>query len=84
MSLVQLNPPIPLTTPKGEALAHVLIDYGAEFDLLWVCFQQDTGECWTWNNRHVRSPKNITMDRTNVSPFPAAAAPAKPLRNAQG
>jgi len=36
--IVQLNPPIPLETPKGKALAQALIDYGVEHDLVWVCF----------------------------------------------
>jgi len=80
MAILQLNPPIPLTTPKGEGLAHLLIDYGAEFDLLWVCFQGDTGECWTWANPDIRAPKNITFDRRNISPLSAAAAPGKPRR----
>jgi hypothetical protein len=80
MAVIQLNPPIPLLTPKGEALAHVLIDYGAEFDLLWVCFQHDTGECWTWSNPQIRGPKNITMSRKNISPLASAATAAKPLR----
>jgi len=62
--ITQLNPPIPLTTPKGTAWAHLVIDYGQEHDLLWVCFQDDTGECWTWNNREVRIQKNITMGRS--------------------
>lgn len=61
--LLQLNPPLPLVTPKGKAWAHVLIDYGQEHDLLWVCFQDDTNECWTWNNREVRIQENITMNR---------------------
>lgn len=61
--LLQLNPPLPLTTPKGKAWAHVLIDYGQEHDLLWVCFQDDTHECWTWNNRDIRIQENITMNR---------------------
>jgi len=80
VSVIQLNPPVPLMTPKGEALAHFVIDYGPEFDLLWVCFQDETGECWTWSNPDVRGPKNTTMHRPNISPFPAAAAPAKPMR----
>jgi hypothetical protein len=80
MAVLQLDPPVPLTTPKGEALAHLVIDYGAEFDLLWVCFQTETGECWTWSNRDIRGPKNITMRRKNIAAFPATAAPAKPLR----
>jgi len=58
----QLNPPLPLITPKGRALAHILIDYGAEFDLLWVCFQED-GECWTWRNQDIRADKNVTFGR---------------------
>lgn len=45
--IVRIDPPIPLTTPKGPAYAHFLIDNGIEDNLLWVCFQDDTGECWT-------------------------------------
>lgn len=62
--LTQLTPPIPLITPKGKAWAHLVIDYGQEHDLLWVCFQDETGECWTWSNREVRIQDNITMGRT--------------------
>ena len=47
-----------LVTPKGGALAYVLIDYGPEYDLLWQCFQDDTGESWTWNNKEIRAQKN--------------------------
>jgi hypothetical protein len=64
MMLLQLNPPIPLDTPKGSALAHLVIDYGPEHNLLWVCFGDDDGECWTWDNSRVRAQKNITMGRT--------------------
>jgi hypothetical protein len=60
--MLQLNPPIPVFTPKGEGLAHVLIDYGPEYNLMWVVFQ-DTGECWTWQNSEVRAQKNITLGR---------------------
>ena len=62
--MLQLNPPLPLITPQGKALAHVLIDYGAEMDLLWVCFQEDTGEVWTWQNRDVQAQNNATFKRT--------------------
>jgi hypothetical protein len=61
--ILQLNPPIPLDTPKGSALAHLVIDYGPEHNLLWVCFGDDDGECWTWDNSRVRAQKNITMGR---------------------
>lgn len=61
--ITQLNPPIPLDTPKGKALAHFVIDYGPEHNLMWVTFVDATGECWTWPNPKVRAQKNITMGR---------------------
>jgi len=61
--LLQLNPPMPLETPKGPALAHVLIDNGPEHSLLWVCFVDASGECWTFPNEKVRAQKNITLGR---------------------
>ena len=65
--ILQLNPNIPLTTPKGDGLAVALIDYGEDHDLKWVVIQTDTGEIWTWNNDKVRGVKNITQGRTNIS-----------------
>ena len=61
--ILELQQPIWLTTPKGNALAHFMIDRGIEADLEWVCFQQDTGECWTWDNSEVRAMQNITIGR---------------------
>lgn len=62
--IIQLNPSIPLVTPKGSAQAMFLIDYSPEHNLMWVCFQDDTGECWTWDNTKIRACKNITLGRT--------------------
>lgn len=64
--IIQLSPPLPLNTPKGEGIAHVLIDNGIEHDLQWVVFINATGECWTFLNRHIRAVKNITMGRVQV------------------
>jgi hypothetical protein len=61
--LTQLNPPLPLLTPKGKAWAHLVIDYGPEADLMWVCFQDEDGACWTWSNRDVRIQANATLGR---------------------
>lgn len=63
--ITRIDPPLPLNTPKGKAMAHFLIDYGFEHDLYWVCFQDDTNECWTWNNKDIKAQKNITAGRTN-------------------
>jgi len=65
--MLQLNPPLPLTTPRGKGFAHFLIDYSQEHDLLWVVFLDDTGESWTFNNREIRLQSNITMGRPNNS-----------------
>lgn len=61
--ILQLNPPLPIDTPRGPGLAHVLIDYGPEADLMWVVFGADK-EIWTWSNPKVRAQSNITMGRT--------------------
>lgn len=63
MTVTRLEPPIPLNTPKGSAQAMFLIDYSTEHNLYWVCFQDETGECWTWDNSQIRACKNITMGR---------------------
>ena len=65
--ILQLNPTVPLTTPKGEGYAIALIHYGEDHDLKWVVIQNDSGEIWTWNNDKVRGIKNITSGRTEIS-----------------
>ena len=63
--IIRIDPPIPLISPKGTCLAHFLIDYGIEMDNYWICFEDDSGECWTWSNRDIRAQKNISLGRTN-------------------
>jgi hypothetical protein len=66
-TITRVDPPIPLMTPKGRGVAHFLIDYGMENDLMWVVFQDDTGECWTWENAQIRARVNKTIGREKVS-----------------
>lgn len=61
--MLQLDPPLPVVTPYGKAMAHILLDYGPEHDLLWVCFQDASKECWTWANKDIRAQENLTYDR---------------------
>lgn len=61
--LLQLNPSIPVNTPKGKAQAVVLIDYGPEFELMWVCFLDVSRECWTWPNSKIKAQGNVTLGR---------------------
>jgi hypothetical protein len=62
--MLQLNPVIEMTTPKGKGHAEFVIDYGAEADLLWVVVMRDTGEIWTFRNADIRATANISIGRT--------------------
>lgn len=59
--MLQLNPTLPVETPRGAAFAHFLIDYGQEHHLLFVCFVNATGECWTFPAKEVKMQPNFTM-----------------------
>ena len=61
--MLQLNPALPMTTPKGSGWAHFVIDYSQEHNLLWVVFLDSNGECWTFSNKDVRMDKNYTLGR---------------------
>lgn len=65
--ILQLNPTIPLETPKGKGFAHFLIDYSQEHDLMWVVFMNETGECWTFKNSEIRIQKNASVGRCFIS-----------------
>jgi len=62
--ILQLDPPIPLDTPKGPGFAHLVVDYGMDFDLCWTVFITETRECWTFQNREVRAVSNVTFKRS--------------------
>ena len=61
--ITQINPTIPLTTPKGKGFAHLVIDYSQEHDLLWVVFLDDGGECWTFKNSEIKIVENFSLGR---------------------
>ena len=64
--ILQLNPPIWLSTPRGEGLAQLVIDYGLESDLLWVVALSESGQMWCFPNWDVRALKNESAGRINV------------------
>ncbi len=63
MHIIQLNPPIPVNTPKGIGVAWLVIDYGPEYNLLWTVAIDSTGELWTFYNIEIRAIKNASMGR---------------------
>lgn len=64
--ILQLNPALPMETPKGKGWAHFLIDYSQEHDLLWVVFLDGNGECWTFPNPQVKITTNFSIGRNDV------------------
>ena len=64
---LQLNPPLPVKICIRGAwwsgMAHIMIDPGLEYDLLWVCFLDRGGVCWTARNQDIRMQSNLTMGR---------------------
>ncbi len=59
----QLNPSIPMETPKGRGLAIAVIDYGLEHSLLWVVAIDATREVWCVPNADVRMQRNWSAGR---------------------
>jgi len=66
--ILQLDPPLPLETPKGRGWAHLLLDYSQEHDLLWVVFLNENGECWTFPNAEIRMVNNFSLGRYVPNP----------------
>jgi hypothetical protein len=64
--MLQLNPQIPVLTPKGKGWAFFVIDRSQEHDLEWVVFLDSNGECWTFNNSSIRIQKNYTFNRQDI------------------
>jgi hypothetical protein len=68
--MLQLNPPIPMVTPRGEGMAVLVSDYGPDFDLLWTVIigkGDHAGEIWTYPNPQVRGVANFTMGRPRAT-----------------
>lgn len=62
--MLQFDPPIPVyVIGKGNGLAWLVIDYGAENYLMWTVAIDETGEIWTMPNPMIRALKNISMGR---------------------
>ncbi len=67
--MLQLNPTIPVLTPKGPGWAFFLIDRSQEHDLEWVVFLDQGGYCWTFKNSDIRVQKNLTLHRKEIANF---------------
>ena len=52
--ILQLNPPLWVTTPLGEGHALVLIDYGPSINTVWLVHLFDTGKVTHVDSSEVR------------------------------
>ena len=68
-TILQLDQPLPFSTPKGPAWAHFLLDYGTEHDILWGCFICDSGQCWWVANRDIRLAENWSLGIKSEEPM---------------
>jgi hypothetical protein len=60
--LTRIDPPIPMRAKGMKGLAHFVIDYGVEHDLMWVMFL-DNCEVWCVGNKDVRADTNWSFGR---------------------
>jgi hypothetical protein len=59
MQILQLNPPIYVITPKGEALARLVIDYGTDINTIWVVDLMDSRKCIHVDSDEIRFGENL-------------------------
>jgi hypothetical protein len=64
LSFTQLNPQIPVVTPKGAGWAFAVIDRSQEHPIEFVVSQDAGGEVWVWFQQDVRIAANQTYHRT--------------------
>jgi len=50
--VIFLKAKIPLQTPKGNYLANIIVDYGADHGLLWLCTSKSG--CVSWHDKDVK------------------------------
>jgi hypothetical protein len=67
-TLLQLDPPIPVSGPKGDGYAIAWLDYGQEFHVLWAIAYDANGEIWWTPNHQVRMQSNWSMGRRKPTP----------------
>lgn len=73
--LLQLNPPLSFVTASGRAcLACLALDYGPEWDTLFLCGFADNRQLWWLPNSELRLPDNISLGRPPLETAKTEAA----------
>jgi hypothetical protein len=61
--MLQLDPTIPMMTPRGSGYALFVVDYSQEHHLMWVVALDEGGEIWMFENPDIRVQSNFTLGR---------------------
>jgi hypothetical protein len=75
MHMLQLNPSIPMMTPRGPGFAILCLDYSQEHDLIWCVALTESGEMWCLRNQDVRIDKNYTLGPNGPRPLEGIGHP---------
>jgi hypothetical protein len=52
-----------VTTPKGDGVVWLVLDYGYETDTVYTVIINATGELWQFTNKDIRVKPNVTFRR---------------------
>jgi hypothetical protein len=52
-----------VSTPKGDGIVWLVIDYGHETDTIYTIIINATGEMWQYTHRQIKVKPNITFGR---------------------
>ena len=64
MAMLQLDPPIPLALESGEPVwALAILDYGPDYDSLFLVACQNSRELWWLPNSKLRLGDNVSLGR---------------------
>lgn len=55
---------VEVTTPKGDGIIWLVLDYGHETDTIYTIIINDTGEFWQFAHKDIRAKSNITYGRS--------------------
>jgi len=59
--IYRIDPPLPVMVGSRKATAHAWMDYGTDYDLMWLVAYDDTGEFWILKNSLIRQVRNDSM-----------------------
>jgi hypothetical protein len=62
-TIIQLDPFLPVNTPKGKGSAVFLLDYGEENHVLWGVVLDADGTVWWVSNPEISLRSNWSMGR---------------------